>query len=236
MVDSTARQILTLVNLAASPLAENALGASGVPDYLAPKYSREGAAGLLAALPEAGDPAVCGALLRAALSDGEEDVRRRCLELLVEVDRGLAAVALCGASLDADPTVRSAALDWLLYAAPSVAVGVARKLTADEDDDVAGEAQRILDEHGAAAPANDASSSEAAARGKQVRAAIADRSPAARKAALAAYLAADGPRADAIAAAVAYDRDTFVRAAGRDALRSFAPSSADFIASLYPPR
>ncbi len=89
-----------------------------VPDYLAPKYDREGAAVNLGELGN-NDPRVLGALCRACLLDEEGDVRLASLEALEKLDRKIATTMAHSLLQDEDDSVQELASflvkDWATH-------------------------------------------------------------------------------------------------------------------------
>jgi HEAT repeat protein len=118
-------------------------GEDCVPSYLAGKYDKEGAALSLARTTDMREE-VLGALLRAALMDDEEDVRRRSVEALVQLDESLATITLIACTYDSDDSVRESSLDLLNSINSDVANGVAQRMLHDPDEFVVEEAKRIL--------------------------------------------------------------------------------------------
>jgi hypothetical protein len=84
-----------------------------VPSFLAAKYAREGAA-LSAADLNSLSPKLTAALLRAAFSDCEEDVREAARHALILRTELIGDIVHLSLTLDADPDVRESAFDEAL--------------------------------------------------------------------------------------------------------------------------
>jgi hypothetical protein len=113
------------------------------PPYLRPKYWREIAAHELRAYLPTSELAR-GALLRAAMLDSEEDVRKAAIVGLFHARCSCLESVLNAAALDVDDGVRQLALECLTNMNAASKAAVAKILTADPDPDVAALAADIL--------------------------------------------------------------------------------------------
>ncbi|HIE02746.1 MAG TPA: HEAT repeat domain-containing protein [Thiotrichaceae bacterium] len=104
-----------------------------IPKYLIPCYSRLAAIANLVALE---NPAmkVIAALLRVAVLDEEEDVRREALLGLVKINPEIAKAALVAGTYDADSQVRATAIEELHRLDSDLAIEMAKRLKDDEDE------------------------------------------------------------------------------------------------------
>ena len=117
--------------------------ADPVPAYLVPRYDRLGAALALADSP-ASDTQTLAALLRAAMIDEEEDVRKAAMEAVLSLNPDVGKVVVVAASYDPDPTLRAAALERLIAVDPPLARAVARRLLKDGDGEVSALARSVV--------------------------------------------------------------------------------------------
>ena len=83
-----------------------------VPDYLARKYDRQGAAINLGES-SSNTPEVIEALRKACMSDEEEDVRLAALEALMKLERTTGLEVACNLLRDEDELVRDAAESFI---------------------------------------------------------------------------------------------------------------------------
>jgi len=114
-----------------------------IPEYLIPCYSRLAAIANLVAL-EKPTTKVIAALLRVAVLDEEEDVRREALLGLVKINSDIAKTALVAGTYDTDYQVRSAAIEELHRIDQNLAIDTAKRLKNDEDEMVRDYALKLL--------------------------------------------------------------------------------------------
>ena len=131
--------------LSGEPAPKGVPGGFGAvcPPYLEPVYDRISAArDLRHYLPDS--PLALGALLRAAIVDNDEDVRKTAILVLVNSHAPVAEGLLIASAQDSDSGIRRLSLEGLDYLKASSKPTVADLLTADADPDVAALAARLL--------------------------------------------------------------------------------------------